>query len=616
MTRHALILAAVLALGSAPLAAQEVDWPQFDVDAQHSGANDQETTIHAGNVATLHVLYSVTLPAIADGAPAFLPGVATPGGVKDVLFLTTKAGHLLALDAATGAAVWPAKQPATGPRYTTSSPAIDPNRQFVYAYGLEGRVHKYAVGDGSEVTTGGWPETTTLKPDVEKGSSALSIATAQNGATYLYVTNGGYPGDAGDYQGHVTAIDLATGVQKVFNAACSDQTVHFIEGGGSPDCAHVQTAIWARAGAVYDAALDRIFMATGNGDFDGNTGGHDWGDSVFALHPDATGASGSPVDTYTPVEFQHLQDVDADLGSTAPAILPAPAGSSVGNLGLQSGKDAKIRLLDLANLSGMGGPGHLGGELQKIDVPQGGQVLTTPAVWVDPVAGDTWAFVANGSGIAGLKVTLGGGGAPALAAQWSKGPGGSSPVVANGMVFYAGGGAVKALDPVSGLQLWTDGSIGGIHWESPIVAAGRLFLTDEGSKLWAYGPSPEPLAFFTLTPCRLVDTRQAAGPLGGPMLAGNGAKRLFTVGGSCGVPADARAVAANVTIVSPSAPGDLRIGPAGIGDRTSTINFRAGQVRANNVVLSLTGNPLGEIAVQADVAGSTHFLVDVSGYFK
>jgi outer membrane protein assembly factor BamB len=613
MRRYAPVLAALLALASVPAAAQQAAWPQFDFNPQHGGATDQEATIHPGNVATLHSLYHVALPAIADGAPAFLPAVQTASGVKDLLFLTTKDGRILAVDAADGSTVW-AKQPATGPRYTTSSPAIDPGRQFVYAYGLDGKVRKYAVADGAEVTTGGWPETTTLKPDVEKGSSALSIATAQNGHTYLYVTNGGYPGDAGDYQGHVTAIDLASGAQRVFNAACSDQTVHFVEN-GTPDCPHVQTAIWARAGAVYDASLDRLFMATGNGDYDGNAGGHEWGDSVFAIHPDGTGSGGLPVDAYTPAEFQTLQNADADLGSTAPAILPAPPGSNVAHLGLQSGKDAKLRLLNLANLSGAGGPGHTGGELQKIDVPQGGQVLTAPAVWVDPTTGHTWAFVANGSGIAGLELTVSGG-VPSLISRWSKGPGGSSPVVANGMVFYAGSGAVKALDPKTGTQLWT-AAIGGTHWESPIVAAGRLFVTDESSQLWAFAPNPAPLSFYTLLPCRLIDTRQAAGPTGGPALAGGGAKRLFPAAGLCGIPADALALAANVTVVFPGGPGDLRVGPVGLGLQTSTINFHAGDVRANNAVLSLTGNPVGQLAVETDIAsGATHLVLDVSGYFK
>ncbi len=79
---------------------------------------------------------------------------------------------------------------------------------YVYSYGLDGYVHKYQVGDGIEILTGGWPQLTTLKGYDEKGSSALSIATS-GGVKYLYVVHGGYPGDKGDYQGHVTAINLA-----------------------------------------------------------------------------------------------------------------------------------------------------------------------------------------------------------------------------------------------------------------------------------------------------------------------------------------------------------------------------------------------------------------------
>src|SRR5258708_12770032 len=101
------------------------DWFQFNFDARHSGNNTQETAIHAANVSTLHLLYHVSLPSIADGAPAFLSGVATPSGTKDLLFLNTKAGHILALDAATGATMW-SHQPATGPNYTPSSPPAYP----------------------------------------------------------------------------------------------------------------------------------------------------------------------------------------------------------------------------------------------------------------------------------------------------------------------------------------------------------------------------------------------------------------------------------------------------------------------------------------------------------
>ncbi|HEX6738313.1 MAG TPA: IPT/TIG domain-containing protein, partial [Vicinamibacteria bacterium] len=60
-----------------------------------------------------------------------------------------------------------------------------------------------------------------------------------------------------------------------------------------------------------------------------------------------------------------------------------------------------------------------------------------------------------------------------------------------------------------------------------------------------------PLRYFALTPCRVFDTRQADGPVGGPALT-PGSVRQFPVGGACGVPAGARAVAANFTAVNPA----------------------------------------------------------------
>ncbi|HZW51491.1 MAG TPA: PQQ-binding-like beta-propeller repeat protein [Rudaea sp.] len=487
-----LVAGTLLVAISAPAA----DWMQFGFDPAHSGNNPAETTLSASAtgefaLTALLPIYTVTLPDIADGAPAFLSAAATTNGSRDLLFLETKDGHALAIDAATGALVWshatnPSPPPA-GQDYTTSSPAIDPNRQYVYFYGLDGYVHKYAVGTGLETTSGGWPELTTNKPDVEKGSSALAIATAKSGTTYLYVTNGGYPGDAGDYQGHVTVINLATGAQNVFNANCSDQTVHFVEN-GTPDCAQVQTAIWARPGVIYSSATDHVYMSTGNGTFDANAGGHDWGDSVFALNPDGTGSGGNPIDSYTPTNFLTLDSSDADLGSTAPAILPSTL-AGYPDLAVQGGKDQKLRLLNLDNLSSSAtvGPGHTGGELQLINVPQGGLVFAQPAVWVDAATGKTWVFVSTGNGVSGL--TLGLNSAvppkPVLTKVWQNSTGGSSAVVANGVLYYFSG-SINALNPKTGAVLWSDASTGGVHWESPIVVNGRIYVTDESSQLWAY----------------------------------------------------------------------------------------------------------------------------------
>ncbi|MCA1663670.1 MAG: hypothetical protein LC659_05280, partial [Myxococcales bacterium] len=403
-----------------------------------------------------------------------------------------------------------------------SAPAIDPARAFVYSYGLDGYVHKHAVGDGSEVTGGGWPALATSKPFEEKSSPALGWATAASGATFLYVSNGGYPGDNGDYQGHLTAIDLASGSQQVFNTLCSDQAVHFVERPGKPDCGQVQAAVWARSGVVYDAARDDIILSTGNGTFDGN---HDFGDSVLTLHPDGSGAGGRPLDSYTPSNFQQLQNDDADIGSTAPALLPSVSGSRVAHLAVQGGKDAKLRLLDRDNLSGHGGPGNTGGELGAIvDVPQGGEVLTAIATWSRPSDNSVFIFVGNDNGLSALRVVVDGAGNPSLSTVWQKSGQRTSPLVANGLLYAAGSGVIEALDPSSGARLWSDSAVGDLHWASPVVVNGVLYLADTAGHLTAW----------TLPATTTLPPPWQSSDVGAVALAGSAsaAGDTFTVSGS------------------------------------------------------------------------------------
>ena len=462
------------------------DWLQMNGDPQHSGNNTLETVLGPSNVASLQFLFQVSLPAAADGAPVALTSVTTPGGTRDLLFSTTKAGHILALDASTGTLVW--SHQSSGPGHTSSSPAIDPNRLYVYSYGLDGNVHKYQVADGTEILGGGWPERVTLKGNVEKCTGALATATARNGTSYLYAATGGYSTDGGDYQGHVTAINLADGTQNVFNTLCSDQAVHFVQSPGAPDCSARRSAIWAKDSVIYDDATDRIYMATGNGHFDANTGGHNWGDSVFALNPDGTGLAGDPLDSYTPTDYDNLDRGDVDLGSTGPAILPA-AGYA-GRLAAQSGKDGKLRLIDLTDMSGQGGPGRVGGEIELQALPQGGEILTVPAVWVNPADGSTWIFITNSLAASALKLTFSGG-VPSLVKQWKKPLTGSSPLVANNVLYFASNNTVRAVDPLTGDLLWSDTSKNkGNHWQSPIVVNGTLYITDESAHLTAYALLP------------------------------------------------------------------------------------------------------------------------------
>ena len=129
-------------------------------------------------------------------------------------------------------------------------------------------------------------------------------------------------------------------------------------------------------------------------------------------------------------------------------------------------------------------------------------------------------------------------------------------------------------------------------------------------------PPPTGLDYFTLTPCRLADTRLANGPLGGPALAG-GATRNFTAAGTCGIPSGAVALALNLTVVSPNGPGSVTAFPAGTAvPPTSVVNFSAGQIRASEAVIGLSGS--GGLGVFCGMAAgrTTHLVIDVVGYFE
>ena len=124
-----------------------------------------------------------------------------------------------------------------------------------------------------------------------------------------------------------------------------------------------------------------------------------------------------------------------------------------------------------------------------------------------------------------------------------------------------------------------------------------------------------PLDLFTVPPCRLLDTRDAAGTFGGPALPAI-TDRVFPLFDRCGIPSTARALSVNLTVTQPTTAGNLRLYPAGTSlPNASSINYTAGQTRANNAVVSLNG--LGELAIFcAQAQGTTHFILDVNGYFE
>jgi subtilisin family serine protease len=120
-----------------------------------------------------------------------------------------------------------------------------------------------------------------------------------------------------------------------------------------------------------------------------------------------------------------------------------------------------------------------------------------------------------------------------------------------------------------------------------------------------------PADFYTLTPCRLFDSRTAPQPLV------SGTAQAIQATGACGIPAGARAVAANVTVVGPTGPGYVVLFPASEAQPlSSTVNFQTGQVRANNAVLKLDAAGALQALATVQSGGQTHLVVDVNGYYQ
>jgi len=126
---------------------------------------------------------------------------------------------------------------------------------------------------------------------------------------------------------------------------------------------------------------------------------------------------------------------------------------------------------------------------------------------------------------------------------------------------------------------------------------------------------PAATSFYTVAPCRVVDTRNTAGPYGGPALSAN-SDRTFSLWEQCGVPLGSKAVSLNLTVTEATAAGDLRLYPAGIAMRAaSAINYRVGETRANNQLVRLGAT--GGLAVRCDQSsGNVQVIIDVNGYFQ
>jgi hypothetical protein len=259
----------------------------------------------------------------------------------------------------------PVIDPATGTIYVVAE-TLEPGAKFVL------RLHALGIANGKE-RKGSPVELTATVPgdgagndgdghvDYDPGTTNQRAAlTLANGV--IYIANASH-GDIGPYHGWVLGYDETTLQQ----AAVYNATPNGSDGG-----------IWMSGSGPCVDAIGNLYLSTGNGTFDIDTGGTDYGDSFLKLGR-SNGALGV-LDFFTPWDQEYLDENDLDLGSGG-LLLPPDQQGGIIHVAISAGKDGNIYVV---NRDAMGGYNAAAGNnsqiVQEIDGQTGG-FWSTPAYW-------------------------------------------------------------------------------------------------------------------------------------------------------------------------------------------------------------------------------------------
>lgn len=134
-----------------------------------------------------------------------------------------------------------------------------------------------------------------------------------------------------------------------------------------------------------------------------------------------------------------------------------------------------------------------------------------------------------------------------------------------------------------------------------------------------YAAAPTAGNLYIVTPCRMIDTRNANDALGGPVMSANQTRTfdLTTNPATCSVPSTAKALAVSYTVTSPQQAGEIRVFPGdALWTGPSEVSFALGLTRLNYGHLTLPADGSGTIKVTNASSGTTHFILDVTGYYQ
>lgn len=567
-------------------------------DVSRTGQNLNETILSTSNVNVNQFgkLFAAPVDGYIYSQPLYMPQVSVSSALHNVVYVATENDSVYAFDADNGTLLWHVNLgtpvPSTDISSTykdltpvigiTGTPVIDPTSSTIYLVAktkdtstntYHQTLHALDITSGAE-RPGSPVEVTASVPGSGAGSSAGTITFQPlyqlnrpgllllNGVVYIAF---GSHGDIGPYHGWVLGYNATTLAQvAVFNTT-PNGTEGAIWGGGQ--------------GLVADA--DNIYFMTGNGSFDGNTGGTDYGDSVVKL---STSTVLSVSDYFTPDNQASLNQSDADLGSGGPILLPGTT-SIVGG-----GKDGILRLMNTASMGEFNAA--LNADLQEFQATSG-IIMIGPVYWDSPNNGPVVYLWGPGDHLKAFQFSNGSFQTSAITQSTMTSPAGNSnaaplSVSANGSIAGTGiiwaalsfsgdsnqqtvSGILRAFDASNlSTELWnskqnaTRDDVGNYaKFVPPTIANGKVYLATFSNQLLAYGLLPPvSLSLSSVSPTSGLTTGGTKLTIAGTgfqsgatVSLGGIAATSVTVVGSTSITAVAPAHAAgtvNLTVTNPN----------------------------------------------------------------
>jgi len=344
----------------------------FHNDNMRTGQNLNETVLTTANVnsSTFGKLFTYPIDGLAIASPLYVANVNIPGkGFHNVVYVATENDSVYAFDADglsstplwqtsfinPAAGITPVPAADTGETGDipveigiTGTPVIDPTTNTLYVVAATKevvgsqtnyvqRLHALDITTGAE-KFGGPVVIQASVPGTGDGSSGGQIAfipLRENQRTGLLLLNGvvyfGFSshGDVEPFHGWVMGYNATTLKQVMVYCSTANST----DGG-----------VWMDGDGIATDSTGDLYFITGDGGFDANTGGSDYGDSYEKLS-----TTGTVLDYFTPLDQATLNSGNLDLGSGGVLLLPTQSGPYPDEM-LSAGKDGSIYLVNRDNM--------------------------------------------------------------------------------------------------------------------------------------------------------------------------------------------------------------------------------------------------------------------------